>query len=153
MVYSYITSTVGSMMTKKERVFHAILFELLAILSFVPIAIYLTDQHPGQMVFLSFTLSIIAMIWNYLYNILCDKLLGPERLERSFNIRILHGMGFEFGMMIMSFPVIMFVLDMDLWSVFLLDIGAVVFFFFYAIVFNWMYDIVRNWIVKSEPEA
>jgi uncharacterized membrane protein len=62
-------------------------------------------------------------------------------------------MGFEFGMMIMSFPVIMFVLDMDLWSVFLLDIGAVVFFFFYAIVFNWMYDIVRNWIVKSEPEA
>jgi uncharacterized membrane protein len=51
-------------------------------------------------------------------------------------------------MLVFSFPVIMWVLQLNLLSVFLMDIGAMIFFLLYAIAFNWIYDITRARYIK-----
>lgn len=131
-------------MSFKERVFHAILFEVIALILLTLIAVLVTGDDIAKMSGLAIMLSLIAMIWNFVFNIIFDRAYGYDRNSRTFKVRILHGLGFEFGMLILSFPVMMWVLQLDLLSVFLLDIGAMIFFLLYAIIFNWAYDITRE---------
>lgn len=141
-------------MSFKERVFHALLFEIIALVLLTLIAVFITGNDIAEMSGLAIMLSLIAMLWNFIFNIIFDKIHGAERINRSLWIRLQHGFGFELGMLIFSFPVIMWVLQLDLLSVFLLDVGAMVFFLIYAIVFNWIYDVIRaRYFPQAEAET
>jgi uncharacterized membrane protein len=129
-----------------------VLFELIALIFLTIGAIIITDNEAFSMGGLAILLSFIAMFWNYGYNVAFDKAVPGNRLDRSKNIRLLHGVGFESGMIVISFPVIMWFLKLDFFSVFMMDIGLVAFFFIYAIVFNWLYDISRYSFVNSNKE-
>lgn len=139
-------------MSFKERVFHAVLFEVIALILLTLIAVLVTGDDITKMSGLAFMLSLIAMTWNFVFNIIFDRAYGYDRNSRTFKIRMRHGLGFEFGMLIFSFPVMMWVLQLDLLSVFLLDIGAMIFFLLYAIIFNWIYDITRARIHPKDCE-
>jgi len=130
-------------MSFKERFFHALLFEVIALLLLTILAVMVTGDDIAKMSGLAIALSMIAMVWNFVFNILFDKLYGADRSSRTLGQRMQHGIGFEFGMLVFSFPVIMWVLQLDLLSVFLMDVGAMVFFLLYTIAFNWIYDIIR----------
>ncbi len=130
-------------MSTFERVIHALLFEVIALILFTLVAVFVTDKGLAEMTGLAVALSLIAMAWNFLYNLLFDKVYGTDRLARTFNMRITHGLGFELGMVVLTFPVMMYVLQQSFLEVLLLDMGAVVFFLVYAISFNWAYDVLR----------
>lgn len=130
-------------MTMKERIIHMILFEAIALAMFVPLAMLATGNGAGSMTALSVMLSLIAMVWNFIYNWGFDCCFSDDRLSRTFAMRLAHGAGFELGMIVTSFPIIMWMLNLDFLTVLLMDIGAVTFFFFYAIIFNWAYDLIR----------
>jgi len=130
-------------MSFKERIFHTLLFEAIALILLTVLAVIITGNDIAKMSGLAISLSLIAMVWNFAFNILFDKLYGEDRSDRTLSQRIQHGFGFELGMLVFSFPVIMWVLQLDLLSVFLMDIGAMIFFLLYAIAFNWIYDITR----------
>lgn len=141
-------------MSFKERIFHALLFEIIALVLLTLIAVFITGNDIAEMSGLAIMLSLIAMLWNFIFNIIFDKIHGAERISRSLWIRLQHGFGFELGMLIFSFPVIMWVLQLDLLSVFLLDVGAMVFFLIYAIVFNWVYDVIRaRYFLQAEAKT
>lgn len=131
-------------MTLKDRIAHMFLFELFALIIFIPLAMIVTQQGAATMTWLSIALTLIAMIWNLLYNWGYDALFGSDRMTRTFRTRIFHGAGFELGMILTSFPILMHVLQENFMTILLMDIGAVTYFFIYAIVFNWVYDIIRN---------
>ncbi|MBL4739650.1 MAG: PACE efflux transporter [Sneathiella sp.] len=131
-------------MQTKERIFHMVLFEVIALSLLALLAVLFTGNDPLSMTGLAVSLSLIAMAWNFIYNIGFDHFAGADRIGRSLAKRIGHGAGFELGMIIFSFPVMMWMLKLDFWSVLMLDIGAVVFFFLYAIAFNWAYDVIRH---------
>lgn len=131
-------------MGSKERIFHAVLFELIALVALTLLAMATTDQEAGSMTLLAVILSLIAMAWNYIFNVGFDRLYGHDRLNRSFKVRVTHGALFELGMMVFSFPVIMWILQKSFLTVLALDIGVVLFFFVYAIGFNWGYDVLRD---------
>ncbi len=130
-------------MTHKERILHSLLFEAFALVLFVPLAMFVTQQSAAAMTGLSITLSLIAMGWNYLYNLIYDRLFGADRAARGLRQRIAHGAGFEGGLIFATIPVLMLVLQEDFLTVLIMDLGAVVFFFVYAILFNWAYDQLR----------
>lgn len=130
-------------MSLKERIFHALLFEIVALITLTLIAVLITGNDVAKMSGLAIILSALAMVWNFIFNIVFDKLYGAERANRTLWIRIQHGLGFEFGMLVFSFPIMMWMLQLDFMSVLLLDIGAMVFFLLYAIAFNWFYDVIR----------
>ena len=140
-------------MTLKERLLHMVLFEVFALLIFVILAVWITDKAALNMTGLGVTLSLIAMVWNFLYNLGFDRVYGLNRLARTVKMRFAHGLGFEVGMVVFSFPIIMWVMSYNYLQVLIMDLGAVVFFLFYAIMFNWLYDIVRHKYCTPIPPA
>lgn len=140
-------------MTHKERVLHTVLFELIALSLFVPLAIAFTGEKASHMTLLSVMMSLVAMSWNYVYNILFDNLYGKNRLSRTLSLRIFHGFCFEIGLLVITIPMIMYFLALDFWNAFMLDIGIAIFFLVYAIVFNWCYDLARKHVFKVEYSA
>jgi uncharacterized membrane protein len=135
-------------MSFKERIFHALLFEAIALVLLTLLAVIVTGNDIAKMSGLAIALSMIAMVWNFAFNILFDKLYGEERISRPLIQRNHDGFGFDLGMLVFSFPVIMWVLQLDFLTVLIMDIGAMIFFLLYAIAFNWIYDITRARYVK-----
>lgn len=131
-------------MSVTERLVHTILFELIALAILIPVAMFVTESGAGPMTILSVLLSLIAMAWNYIYNWGFDHTFGSNRVSRSFKMRLVHGAGFEIGMVITSFPVLMWMLDFSFLTVLMMDLGVVLFFFIYAVIFNWVYDLIRS---------
>ncbi|WP_133407346.1 PACE efflux transporter [Parashewanella tropica] len=136
-------------MTKKERIIHTVLFEAIALTLLTLGAIITTGKDAFSMGGLVVLLTVIAMFWNYGYNLAFDKVVPGNRLSRTKRTRLFHGIGFELGMVILTFPVIMWFLKTDFISVLIMDIGFVTFFFVYAIAFNWLYDIARNRFINA----
>ncbi|NOH64892.1 PACE efflux transporter [Vibrio sp. RE88] len=136
-------------MSHKERILHMVLFELVALILMATLATLITGNGAGKMAGLAIALSLIAMGWNYIYNYGYDKIFGADRSKRTAKVRILHGLGFELGMMIISFPVLMWTLQLGFWSVLVMDIGVVIFFVLYSIGFNWVYDTIRQRITAQ----
>ena len=137
-------------MSHKERILHMVLFELVALILMATLATLITGNGAGKMTGLAIALSLIAMGWNYIYNYGYDKVFGADRSKRTAKVRILHGLGFELGMMIISFPVLMWTLQLGFWSVLVMDIGVVIFFVLYSIGFNWVYDTIRQRITTQQ---
>ncbi|WP_461538816.1 PACE efflux transporter [Spongorhabdus nitratireducens] len=127
-------------MSYKERIFHAVLFEVIALLLAIVLGSYITGKDTVSMGGIVVILSVCAMVWNYIYNWGIDHYLQIERDQRGLKFRILHSLGFECGLIFVSVPFLMWALDMPFLQVLLLDIGGVVFFLVYSLVFNWAYD-------------
>ncbi|MDE1234895.1 PACE efflux transporter [Vibrio aestuarianus] len=127
-------------MSVKERIFHAVVFELTALAILIPLSALITGQGGGDLAMVGAGLSLLAVVWNYQYNILFDRLFGSDRSGRSAKIRLLHTTGFEGGLVFVSIPAIAWILEITLWQALILDIGFLVFFFIYTMVFNWCYD-------------
>lgn len=140
-------------MKTKERIFHALLFEAIALVLLVGLATMIPGQKASTMTGLAIGLSLIAMAWNYVYNLIFDRFFTGDRLKRSFKLRLGHGLGFEAGMIVVSFPVIMWITKMSFWTVLVVDIGAVIFFIIYAIAYNWAYDIIKDKYWPKQPLA
>jgi uncharacterized membrane protein len=113
------------------------------------LATYITGNGAGEMAGLALAMSLIAMAWNYVYNYGYDKIFGADRTKRTKKTRVLHGLGFELGLMTVTLPVLMWVLKLDFLTVLIMDIGLVIFFVLYAIGFNWAYDSVRDYFVTQ----
>lgn len=136
-------------MSHKERMLHMVLFEIVALILMAVAATYIMGGGVVKMAGLALSLSLIAMIWNYVYNYGYDKIYGVDRSKRTKKTRILHGLGFELGLMLVSLPLLMWVLQLGFWTVLVMDAGIVVFFVLYAIAFNWIYDSIRAQLVAK----
>ncbi|MCV6591239.1 MAG: PACE efflux transporter [Marinobacterium sp.] len=143
------------MRTTADRIRHTLLFETIAVVLTIYIAGLFIDNSPMEIGSLSIALSLIAMSWNYLYNLMFDKWLckkndGVMPRQRSGKLRITHAVLFEGGLLFATLPMVAWWLDMTLLHALVMDIGLSLFFMVYAFVFNWGYD---QAFPLSEPTA
>lgn len=131
-------------MSTKERILHSLLFEIIALAILLIASKIFTQQDTTTVGGVAITLSLIAMVWNYIYNLGFDNLFGADRLSRKLMMRIGHGVGFEAGLIFATVPVLMWILQLDFMTVLILDLGLVMFFLIYSIIFNWCYDNSRE---------
>jgi uncharacterized membrane protein len=131
-------------MSVKERIFHCLLFEIIALTILVSFSQAFSSHNPASVGGLAIGLSLSALSWNFIYNLGFDKVFGANRLSRRLLMRLGHGTGFEIGLLIVTTPLIMWVLELGFFSVIILNLGLSLFFFIYAIVFNWTYDNLRE---------
>ena len=134
--------------SRRERVFHAVLFEILAnVLTacFVAFILKVPFVHSAM---LSFTSALTATIWNYISNKCFDGLQKTYGFKRNFTMRFIHAVIFEIGLIVLLTPVAMILLGLPLKQAFLVEIGLVLFFLPYTIIFNWSYDKIR-WVLVS----
>lgn len=136
-------------MTIKERVFHSILFEVAALIILIPLGGYLGGLSIKNMTEVVILLSLIAMCWNFVFNKIFDVYFTENKIERGLLIRVFHGLSFEAGLLVLTLPLIMYILNLDLKSALILDLGIIAFFFIFAIIFNWSYDSVKFSLNKS----
>lgn len=133
-----------------ERCFLAILFEVLALLICVPVmswVLTVSFVHAGT---LTLMISLVAMTWNVIFNIVFDRIEGHLRWQRTFPVRMLHAVTFEAGLILAVVPLAAWWLGIGLLKAFVLDIGLVLFFLPYTLLYNWCYDKLRMLIVGRQ---
>ncbi|NOJ12782.1 PACE efflux transporter [Vibrio splendidus] len=138
-------------MSTLERVFHSVLFEVLAVtLSIIGLAIF-THHDVNALSGTMIVVATFAMMWNYCFNRIFDRYFTGEKSKRSLKLRIFHVVLFEAGLLIATIPVMAYLLNVGLWQAFLMDIGVTIFITIYAFVFNLIYDHVRAfWVRKAD---
>ena len=132
----------------KERIVHALLFEILAIGISAPLAAWLTGKSILSMGILTAVIAFMAIVWNMLYNWMFDNLQNRYRFERTVWIRMLHACGFELGLILVAVPFVAWWLDATLLYALITDIGLVLFYLPYAFFFNLGYDKLRGRFIQ-----
>ena len=134
-------------MSTSERVVQSILYEVGCILigclvmQFVP--------HEGQPFVLMVIFSLLAMVWNFVFNWIFDKLVPGDRLARGPIIRTVHAVLFEGLFMIATVPIIMYMMQMTFWMAFMTDITMTLVILGYTYVYNWVYNRARLYFVEA----
>lgn len=134
-----------------ERIFQAILFEVTVLAIIIPSSVIIGGFNAGKMTIVAVAISLFAMLWNYIYNLIFDKLMGFNRLERGLVLRVFHAVGFEIGMVIITLPVMAWYLEITLLAAAILEAAFLIFILIYTLVFNWIYDRYqpyRKWFNK-----
>jgi len=123
-----------------ERIFQAVLFEIIALFFIITGTVLIAGIDAEKMTVAGVGLSVFAMIWNYIYNLVFDKLAGYNRIERGVLLRALHACGFELGMIAITLPVVTWYLGITWVSAIILEAGVLAFILVYTFAFNWWYD-------------
>ncbi|WP_412066545.1 PACE efflux transporter [Rhizobium sp. SYY.PMSO] len=130
------------MRTFKDRVRHAVMFELIGLAVFTPGAALLFDQPIEHMGIVGIISATAATIWNFLFNIGFDKAMlhGRGSLQKTIPIRIAHTALFEAGLIVMLIPFVAWYLGISLMAALAMDVAIVGFYLVYAFVFNIAHD-------------
>lgn len=130
------------MRTTADRIRHALLFEIFGLLLITPLAAFATGHGLGDIGVIAVVASLLAMGWNYVYNLGFDhgmvKLRGS--VAKTVPIRIFHAVFFEAGLLVVMLPFIAWYLQISLLDALVMDIGIALFYLVYAYVYNWGYD-------------
>lgn len=132
------------MRSTKDRIHHAILFEVIALFLVVPLIAWIYAMpldHIGVVAIVSATL---AMLWNYVFNLGFDHLMRhlTGSTGKSFRVRVAHALLFEGGLLLILAPFIAWYLDISFLHALLMDATLAAFYVLYAFSFNWLYDVV-----------
>ncbi len=124
----------------KRKIVYVSLFELIAI-GCTTSMLALLGHETGAAGAIAVTTSLIAVVWNFVYNGLFEAWEARQaRKGRSLARRIVHAVGFEGGLVLILVPLFAWWLSISLWQAFVLDLGLVIFFVVYAFVFNLAFD-------------
>jgi uncharacterized membrane protein len=135
-----------------ERFFQALLFEVLAIAICAPLGAWLLGYPLAHIGWLTLMISLIAMGWNMLFNLMFDRVQRRAGFDRTVVARAVHAVLFEVGLLLAIVPLAAWWLGIGLWQAFVLDIGISLFFLPYTFFFNWTYDVVRARQVARNKE-
>ncbi len=138
-------TTTSNQRTIQERILHALLFELLAILLTTLIGVYLLHKPVGSMGILSVLISVTALLLNIVFNAIFDRYFPYIAGRRSVKIRILQAVDFEGALILFTIPLIAFFLSVSLWEALMIELGFLIFFLFYTYTYNWSYDQLRRY--------
>lgn len=132
------------MRTTKDRLRHALSFEVIALFLVIPIGAWVFGRPLDDIGIVAVVSATIATGWNYLYNLLFDHALLRlnGHVGKSIVVRILHALLFEGGLLLVLMPFIAWYLSVSLIQAFVMDISFAVFYLFYAFAFNWAYDLI-----------
>ncbi|SOY54803.1 PACE efflux transporter [Cupriavidus taiwanensis] len=132
------------MRNTRDRIRHAVGFEVVGLLIFAPLASWAFGYELHQMGLIGAVASLVATGWNYLYNVLFDKgmLRFTGQLRKSVPVRVLHAVLFELGLLVVFLPSLAWYLGISLIDALIMDIAVAGFYMVYALVYNWLYDIV-----------
>jgi len=140
----------------KRRVVYISLYEGIAIVvASIGLAL-MSGQGLGHSGVLAVLASVIAVIWNLVFNSLFERWEARQAVRgRSIARRVAHAIGFEGGLVAFLVPTIAWWLDISLRQALVMDLGLVVFFLVYTFVFNWAFDAVFGLpaAAQGEPQA
>jgi uncharacterized membrane protein len=149
--------TCGALLPKRsiiERIFHAMVFEAIAIALTSVFLVWIMQQTLSDAGGLAIVISLTAMLWNMVFNAAFDRAQARMAFQRTVGVRAVHALIFEIGLTLVVVPLAAWWLDIRLLEALILDIGLLAFFLFYTFVYNWTYDILRaRWVARTAAGA
>ena len=147
------------MRSTRDRIRHAILFEVVGLALIIPLGTMLFDLHASAMGVIGFGSALVATAWNYAYNLGFDRamqrLVGHTR--KSLVLRVGHAVLFEAGLLVFLLPPIAWYLGIGLVEALVMDLAIAGFYVAYAFLFNLAYDRtfpLQSWAdAAAEPSA
>ena len=130
------------MRTPLDRLRHALLFEIVALMIVIPVGAMLFGIGLKDMGVIGVGSATLATLWNYVYNYGFDRAMTHWRgtTLKTTPIRVAHALLFEAGLLTVLLPFIAWWLGISLWQAFVMDIGIAAFYVVYAFLFNLAYD-------------
>ena len=130
--------------TPLDRARQVLFFELGGLLLVTPPFVWASGVPVTDSLGLLALIALIAALWNAVYNTSFDwvegRLTGRPADHRPYILRILHALGFEGGMLLMTLPILMAWIGVSWFEALLVDVGLAVVYTLYAFVFNICYD-------------
>lgn len=125
----------------KRKIVHASLFELIAVVIVTLGMRWLSGSSTAEAGGLAVSTSIVALIWNMVFNTLYEA-WERRQVDRRRTVwrRMGHALCFEGGLILMTVPMIAWWLNLGWWQALITDLGLVAFFLIYAFCFNWLFD-------------
>ena len=125
----------------QRKIVYVGLYEAIAILCASVGLAALSGAGASTSTALAAATSVIAVVWNLLFNTLFEAWESRQaRRGRSLARRAAHAIGFEGGLAAVLVPLFAWWLDVSLWEALLFDAALLVFFLVYTFVFNWAFD-------------
>ncbi|WP_142846103.1 PACE efflux transporter [Telmatospirillum sp. J64-1] len=130
------------MRTVRDRIRHAISFEIIGLALIIPLATWAFDKPMHDIGVVGLVSAMLATVWNYIYNWLFDHAMQRARGStlKTTPIRVIHAILFEAGLLGVLLPFFAWYLNIGLWEAFVMDASFALFYLCYAFVFNWSYD-------------
>ena len=127
-----------------DRVRQIMLFEVGGLLLISPPFAWASGEPLVDSAALLAVIAFIAALWNAAYNSTFDwfegRATGRTADHRPFGMRVVHAIGFETGILVISLPLIVWWTDLDWMVALVADIGLAIAYTAYAFVFNLAYD-------------
>ncbi len=130
------------MRSTRDRIRHALLFELIGLALIVPFGTVLFGLHASEMGVIGVGSALVATAWNYVYNLGFDRAMQRAigHTRKSLPLRVAHAVLFEAGLLVFLLPPIAWYLGIGLVQAFVMDIAIAGFYVAYAFLFNLAYD-------------
>ncbi|QDY69623.1 PACE efflux transporter [Qingshengfaniella alkalisoli] len=128
----------------KDRIRHAISFEIIGLLIVTPMGAWIFGTPMHEIGVVAVVSATIATAWNYIYNLGFDHAMLRLRgdVRKTPAIRVGHALVFEIGLLLVLLPFIAWYLQIPLIEALLMDASFAFFYLIYAFVFNWAYDVL-----------
>lgn len=125
----------------KRRILYVTVFEIFAIILSTLLLMLLNGGTAQKSLPVAIVISVIAIVWNYLYNTAFEATeIRLGLTERTPRVRIVHACGFEAGLVILTIPILMVWFDVGIWAAFKLEAALLAFFLFYTYFFTLLFD-------------
>lgn len=132
------------MRSTADRIRHAVCFEIIGVVIVTPLAGWAFNAGFAHIGALAVAMSLLATIWNYVYNVLFDHALlrWRGRIRKRPLERVVHAFIFEFGMLLLSLPPVMWWMGYGLKRALTMALSLMAFYLVYTYIYNWLYDIL-----------
>ncbi|ESP92498.1 MULTISPECIES: PACE efflux transporter [Pseudoalteromonas] len=134
------------MRTKQERIIHALFYEVFALLGISVLLKPLFQLEMSKSLTIGIAFSIFAVVWNLIFNYVFDTYLlkhHPKQLiQRSLKVRVVHALGFEGTMLVLTLPILAWWLNVSMFEALRLELFLVIYITLYTFVYNYLYDII-----------
>lgn len=136
--------------SRTERLLQALGFEVGALLLITPLLAWIMGTALWEMGALTFANSVIAVVWNALFNAGFDRLLAHKGWRKTVWLRVAHALGFEGVLLATGLPLSMWWLQIGFWPAFAFESGVLLWFVPYTYVYHWVYDVLRDaWMARK----
>lgn len=129
--------------SKKERLLHATLFELIALVLCAPALALIMNKPLITSASLTLMNAGCAMFMNIIFNTIFDHYEKKIGFTRTVKIRIMHACLFEISLLTLIVPLGAILLGISLKASFAMNVGLILFFLPYTYLYNLVYDILR----------
>lgn len=131
------------MLISKRRLVHALSYEII-LLVIIAVALSFIFDVPMEVTGgLGVAMAVTSVLWNMVFNHYFEKFEQKRQLKRTVKVRILHAIGFEGGLLLVTIPMVAYAMQMTIVEAIILDFSLTMCILVYTFIFQWCYDMLE----------